>query len=82
MLDEDPEIYARTERWVEAADWIVWQLCGRELRNECATGYKAIHQDGRFPSEDYLRALDERFADFIGASSTRRSRRSAPAPAR
>src|SRR5688500_15979642 len=64
VLDEDPEIYARAERWVEAADWIVWQLCGRELRNECATGYKAIHQDGGFPSEAYLRALDERFADF------------------
>ena len=29
LLEEDPDIYARTERWVEAADWIVWQLCGR-----------------------------------------------------
>ena len=65
VLDEDPEIYERAERWIEAADWIVWQLCGREVRNVCATGYKAIHQDGRFPSEDYLRALDERFADFV-----------------
>ena len=29
LLEEDPEVYAATERWVEAADWIVWQLCGR-----------------------------------------------------
>jgi L-ribulokinase len=65
VLDEDPEIYARTERWIEGADWIVWQLCGREVRSVCATGYKAIHQDGRFPSEDFLRALDERFGDFV-----------------
>jgi L-ribulokinase len=65
VLDEDPEIYARTERWVEGADWIVWQLCGREVRSVCATGYKAIYQDGHFPSEDYLRALDERFGDFV-----------------
>ena len=65
VLDEDPEIYARAERWIEAADWIVWKLCGREVRNVCSTGYKAIHQDGRFPSEDYLRALDERFGDFL-----------------
>jgi L-ribulokinase len=64
VLDEDPEIYARTERWVEGADWIVWRLCGRYVRNVCATGYKAIHQDGHYPSEDYLRALDERFGDF------------------
>jgi L-ribulokinase len=64
VLEEDPELYARIERWVEAADWIVWQLCGRETRNTCPAGYKAIFQDGAYPPEDYLRALDERFADF------------------
>jgi L-ribulokinase len=65
VLEEDPEIYERMDRWVEGADWIVWQLCGRETRNTCTAGYKAIHQDGRYPSEDYLSALDERFADFV-----------------
>jgi L-ribulokinase len=65
VLEEDPEVYARTDRWIEAADWIVWQLCGHETRNACTAGYKAIHQDGRYPSEDYLRALDERFANFV-----------------
>ena len=35
-------------RWVEAADWIVWQLCGRyESRDACTVGYKGIYQDGR-----------------------------------
>ena len=67
VLEEDPEIYERMDRWIEAADWIVWQLCGRETRNICTAGYKAIHQDGRYPSEDYLRALDPRFADFVAA---------------
>jgi L-ribulokinase len=65
VLDEDPEIYDRMDLWVEAADWIVWQLCGRYVRDVCATGYKAIYQDGHYPSEDYLRALDERFGDFL-----------------
>jgi L-ribulokinase len=64
VLEEDPEVYARTERWIEGADWIVWRLCGREVRSVCATGYKAIHQDGAFPSRDFLRALDERFERF------------------
>jgi L-ribulokinase len=67
VLDEDPEIYARCERWIEGADWIVWQLCGSETRNVCTAGYKGIHQDGRYPSEDFLRALDERFSDFVAA---------------
>jgi L-ribulokinase len=65
VLEEDPEVYARMDRWVEAADWIIWQLCGRETRNTCTAGYKAIHQDGHYPSEEYLRALDERFGDFV-----------------
>jgi L-ribulokinase len=64
VLDEDPEVYARTERWIEAADWIVWQLCGRETRTACVAGYKGIHQDGRYPPREYLLALDERFGDF------------------
>ena len=28
LLEEDPEIYAATERWIEATDWVTWQLCG------------------------------------------------------
>jgi L-ribulokinase len=65
VLEEDPEIYARMDRWIEGADWIVWQLCGEETRNVCTAGYKGIRQDGRFPSQDFLRALDEHFTDFV-----------------
>ena len=65
LLEEDPELYARTERWVEAADWIIWQLSGTYVRNICTTGYKAVYQDGRYPSRDFLAALDERFAGFF-----------------
>ena len=65
ILEEDPEVYERMDRFVEAADWIVWQLCGRETRNTCTAGYKGIFQDGDYPSEDYLRALDEGFANFV-----------------
>jgi L-ribulokinase len=64
VLDEDPEIYERMDRWVEAADWIVWQLCGEEVRNACAAGYKAMYQDGAYPTRDYFAALDRRFAGF------------------
>ncbi len=64
VLDEDPGIYQRTERWIEAADWIIWQLCGTETRNACTAGYKGIFQDGHYPSRDYLAALDPRFASF------------------
>jgi len=64
LLDEDPEIYQRAERWIEAADWIIWQLTGTETRNSCTAGYKGIRQDGRYPAREFLAALDPRFAGF------------------
>jgi L-ribulokinase len=64
VLEEDHEVYAATERWIEAADWIIWQLTGRETRNACTAGYKGIYQDGAYPSEEYLAALHPGFADF------------------
>ncbi len=65
LLEEDPEVYQRAERWIEAADWIVWQLCGVETRNVCTAGYKGIYQDGRYPSREYLAMLNPDFADFV-----------------
>ncbi len=67
LLEEDPELYERAQRWIEAADWIIWQLCGVETRNACTAGYKGIYQDGRYPSREFLGALDARFADFATA---------------
>ena len=49
LLEEDPEVYDRMDHFVEAADWIVWQLTGRYVRNACTAGYKGIYQDGRYP---------------------------------
>jgi L-ribulokinase len=65
LLEEDPEVYARTERWVEAADWIVWELCGTYVRNACTAGYKGVLQDGAYPSADFLAALNPGFADYV-----------------
>jgi L-ribulokinase len=64
LLEEDPEIYQRAERWIEAADWIIWQLCGTETRNACTAGYKGIWQDGHYPSREFLAALNPGFASF------------------
>jgi len=65
LLEEDRGVYDRMDFWVEAADWIVWQLCGRYVRNACTTGYKAVYQDGKYPSPDYLAALNPDFGSFV-----------------
>ena len=64
VLRDDPDVYQRTDRWIEATDWIVWQLCGHETRNVATAGYKGIYQDGKWPSKEFQAALDPRFASF------------------
>ncbi|MFE1832502.1 ribulokinase [Streptomyces sviceus] len=65
VLEEDSEIYDRMERWLEAADWIVWRLCGTYVRNACTAGYKGQYQDGVYPSATHLGALHPDFAGFV-----------------
>lgn len=65
ILEEDPEVYAAIDCWVEGADWIVWQLTGRYVRNVSTAGYKAIRQDGAYPSKEFLGALNPDFTDFV-----------------
>jgi L-ribulokinase len=73
ILDEAPEVYARADRLLEAADWVVWQLTGRESRNSCTAGYKAIwsKRDG-FPPPAYFAALDPRFERVVDEKLSRR----------
>lgn len=67
LVEEDPEIFERMDHWVEAADWIVWQLCGEYVRNACTAGYKGILQDGEYPSEDFEAALNPAFKGFAAS---------------
>ncbi|MCR6483929.1 ribulokinase [Amycolatopsis sp. OK19-0408] len=65
LFEEAPEIYAAMRHWVEAADWIVWQLTGVYVRNACTAGYKGILQDGQYPSRDFLHELAPGFESFV-----------------
>jgi L-ribulokinase len=64
VLEDDPEVWAATRHWVEAADWIVWRMTGVQLRNACTAGYKGQYVDGQYPSPAYLAALNPDFSDF------------------
>lgn len=66
VLDEAPEIYAAADRFIEAADWIIWQLCGQETRNSCTAGYKEIwNKRTGYPSPDFFKALDPRLETVV-----------------
>ncbi len=64
ILEEAPEVYNAMWKFVEAADWIIWQLCGKYVRNACTAGYKGNLQDGEYPSREYFAALNPDFAGF------------------
>ena len=64
LLEEAPDVYKRMHKFVEAADWIIWQLCGNYLRNACTAGYKGNLQDGQYPSREYFKALNPDFELF------------------
>ncbi|CUR58375.1 L-ribulokinase [metagenome] len=65
LFEADRELYDAMECWVEAADWIVWQLCGRYVRNACSAGYKGIRQNHRYPEPNFLDALAPGFSSFV-----------------
>jgi L-ribulokinase len=66
VLDEAPEIYNAMDRWIEAADWIIWQLTGIETRNSCTAGYKAIwNKKTGYPSKEFFKALDLRLENVV-----------------
>ncbi len=64
LLEEAPEIYHEMYKFVEAADWIIWQLCGTYIRNACTAGYKGNLQDGKYPSREFFAALNPDFENF------------------
>jgi L-ribulokinase len=64
VLEEDPGVWEATRHWVEAADWIVWQMTGVYVRNACTAGYKGQFVDGAYPSSSYFADLNPAFADF------------------
>ncbi len=72
ILNEAPEVYAAADRFIEAADWVIWQLTGVETRNSCTAGYKAIWSKREdFPPDAFFKALDPRMEHFVDQKMTR-----------
>ena len=63
VLEESPRVYDAMTYWIEAVDWLVWQLCGNATISSSCAGYKYLYcaPDG-YPSENYLTSLDPRLA--------------------
>ena len=55
VLREAPEVYADTERFIEAADWLSLMLTGKETHSAVFAGYKGLWNDeSGYPSNEYI----------------------------
>ena len=68
-LECSPNTYRAADVFIEAGDWIVWQLTGTPAtipRSTCQAGYKALWStaDG-YPSEDYFDQVNSEFRHVV-----------------
>lgn len=60
LADEAPDLWQASERFIEAGDWLVWQLTGNEVRSNSFAAYKAHYQaDGGYPPDVVPGLLDK-----------------------
>ncbi|GGH85910.1 L-ribulokinase [Pullulanibacillus pueri] len=72
ILNEAPDIYEEMDCFIEATDWIIWQLTGKETRSSCTAGYKALwHKQKGFPESSFFKALDPRLEHVVDEKLTR-----------
>jgi L-ribulokinase len=65
-LAEAPLVYEEADYFIEAADWVIWQLTGRQTRNACTAGYKGMwHKRENYPSKEFFKALDPRLENIV-----------------
>ncbi|MFC6487771.1 FGGY-family carbohydrate kinase [Nitratireductor sp. GCM10026969] len=73
LAREAPDLWAQTDRFIEAGDWVVWQLTGQERRSLAFAAYKAQYDAREGYPTDAVDGLEARLsAPFpIGTSAGR-----------
>jgi len=76
-LDGDPAAFQAAEVWIEAGDWLVWQLVSgvhpisstsNLPRSTCQAGYKAFwNRQTGYPSHDFFAAVHPGLGDVVSA---------------
>ena len=66
ILEEAPEIYDATYRFMELSDWLVYLLTGKEKRNSTVACLHAQWDVTKgFPSKAFFKAIDTRLENII-----------------
>ena len=66
-LDNAPNVFDETDFYLEAADWLVLLLTGRNVRSSATVGYKALWDaEAGFPDNSFFCEIDPRLDGVIG----------------
>lgn len=65
--EEAPAVYDAAARFVEAGEWIIWYMTGKECHSAGMAGFKGMWSDADgYPSDEILTALSPRLHGIIG----------------
>ncbi|RFU65187.1 ribulokinase [Peribacillus glennii] len=71
VLNEATEIYNAADRFIEAGDWIVMQLTGKENRSSCMAGYKGSWSKRTgYPKSDFFKTLHPQMENVVDEKLT------------
>ena len=66
VLREAPDLYECMDEWIEAGDWLVWQLTGKDTKSASIAGYKSFYNKRTgYPAKNFFAALDPRLENVI-----------------
>ncbi|MBU3072121.1 ribulokinase [Clostridium estertheticum] len=66
IVEEAPDVYAAMDDFIEATDWLTWQLTGKKMKNATTAGYKAIwNAETGFPSNEFFKELNPLMENVI-----------------
>lgn len=66
IIEEAPDIYDAADRFIEAGDWIVALLTGKEHRSKNIAGFKALWTEKfGYPSEEYLAEVNPKLKSVV-----------------
>lgn len=60
-LEKDKAVYDAADLYFNALDWITFRMTGNLVYAAGDSGYKRNYQDGKYPSREYLEALNPEF---------------------
>ncbi len=66
IVEEDDAIYDACDKIIEAGDWIVSKLIGKESRSSCQAGYKGLwHKQEGYPDNEFFKSLHPKLDGFV-----------------